>query len=159
MSTQLVHDAGEALEQLHAHGYVVLEDLVPAATVRDLRDRIEQLLQHERAHPPDPGDAPAIEHDDDIARHFADIWQLSDDEAERLLQTCRENLGLGIAGLMCIPPVEEEPGVHFAFLAKLARDLRLSALSMGVSADFEKAIALRATHVRIGSEIFGSRPA
>jgi pyridoxal phosphate enzyme (YggS family) len=80
-------------------------------------------------------------------------------EAEQLLRTCREGFGLGIAGLMCIPPVEEEPGVHFAFLAKLARDLGLAGLSMGMSADFEKAIAFGATHVRIGSEIFGSRPA
>jgi pyridoxal phosphate enzyme (YggS family) len=80
-------------------------------------------------------------------------------EAEHLLRTCREGLGLGIAGLMCIPPVEEEPGVHFAFLARLARDLGLAGLSMGMSADFETAIAFGATHVRIGSEIFGSRPA
>jgi hypothetical protein len=80
-------------------------------------------------------------------------------EAEQLLRTCREGLGLHIAGLMCIPPVEEEPGVHFAFLAKLARDLGLAGLSMGMSADFEKAIGFGATHVRIGSEIFGSRPA
>ena len=80
-------------------------------------------------------------------------------EAEQLLRTCREDLRLGIAGLMCIPPVEEEPGVHFAFLVKLARDLGLADLSMGMSADFEKAIAFGATHVRIGSEIFGTRPA
>ena len=79
-------------------------------------------------------------------------------EAVQLLRTCREDLGLGITGLMCIPPVEEEPGVHFAFLAKLAGDLGLAGLSMGMSADFENAIAFGATHVRIGSEIFGSRP-
>jgi uncharacterized pyridoxal phosphate-containing UPF0001 family protein len=58
---------------------------------------------------------------------------------------------------MCIPPVDEEPGVHFGFLAKLARELGLTGLSMGMSADFEKAIAFGATHVRIGSEIFGAR--
>jgi pyridoxal phosphate enzyme (YggS family) len=80
-------------------------------------------------------------------------------EAEQLLRTCREGFGLGITGLMCIPPVDEEPGVHFAFLAKLAGDLGLTGLSMGMSADFEKAIAFGATHVRIGSEVFGSRPA
>jgi pyridoxal phosphate enzyme (YggS family) len=78
-------------------------------------------------------------------------------EAEGLLHTCRQDLGLTIAGLMCIPPVDEEPGVHFAFLAKLARELGLTGLSMGMSADFEKAIAFGATHVRIGSEIFGAR--
>jgi pyridoxal phosphate enzyme (YggS family) len=74
-----------------------------------------------------------------------------------LLRTCREDLGLDIAGLMCIPPHDEEPGVHFAFLAKLAGELGLAALSMGMSADFEKAVAFGATHVRVGSEIFGSR--
>jgi PLP dependent protein len=78
-------------------------------------------------------------------------------EASRLLRTCREDLGLDIAGLMCIPPHDEEPGVHFAFLAKLAGELGLSGLSMGMSADFEKAVAFGATHVRVGSEIFGAR--
>jgi pyridoxal phosphate enzyme (YggS family) len=80
-------------------------------------------------------------------------------ETERLLRHCRDDLGLAIAGLMCIPPQEEEAGVHFAFLAKLARELGLPGLSMGMSADFEAAIAFGATHVRIGSEIFGSRAA
>jgi pyridoxal phosphate enzyme (YggS family) len=78
-------------------------------------------------------------------------------EAGPLLRACREDLGLDIAGLMCIPPHDEEPGVHFAFLAKLAGELGLKALSMGMSADFEKAIAFGATHVRVGSEIFGAR--
>jgi pyridoxal phosphate enzyme (YggS family) len=78
-------------------------------------------------------------------------------EAGRLLRTCREDLGLDIAGLMCIPPHDEEPGVHFAFLAKLAGELGLKGLSMGMSADFEKAVAFGATHVRVGSEIFGAR--
>ena len=78
-------------------------------------------------------------------------------EAGRLLETCRQDLGLAIAGLMCIPPHDEEPGVHFAFLAKLARELGLAGLSMGMSADFETAVAFGATHVRVGSEIFGPR--
>ena len=78
-------------------------------------------------------------------------------EAGPLLRACRDDLGLDIAGLMCIPPHDEEPGVHFAFLAKLAGDLGLKALSMGMSADFEKAVAFGATHVRVGSEIFGGR--
>jgi pyridoxal phosphate enzyme (YggS family) len=80
-------------------------------------------------------------------------------EAAQLLHACRDGLGLAIAGLMCIPPADEEPGVHFAFLAKLARELGLTGLSMGMSADFEKAIAFGATHVRVGSEIFGARSA
>ena len=70
---------------------------------------------------------------------------------------CRDSLSLPIAGLMCIPPVEEEPAVHFAFLAKLARELGLAKLSMGMSADFETALEFGATHVRVGSSIFGNR--
>ena len=58
---------------------------------------------------------------------------------------------------MCIPPVDEEPAVHFAFLAKLARELGLKGLSMGMSGDYETAIELGATHVRVGSAIFGAR--
>ena len=78
-------------------------------------------------------------------------------DAEGLLRVCREELKLEIAGLMCIPPHDEEAGIHFAFLAKLARELKLPGLSMGMSADFEKAIAFGATHVRVGSQIFGVR--
>ena len=78
-------------------------------------------------------------------------------EAAGLVRLCREELKLDIAGLMCIPPLDEEPGVHFAFLAKLARELELPYLSMGMSADFETAIAFGATHVRVGSLIFGHR--
>jgi hypothetical protein len=66
-------------------------------------------------------------------------------------------LKLDVAGLMCIPPLEEEAAVHFAFLAKLAGELGLKGLSMGMSEDFETAIAFGATHVRVGSAIFGSR--
>jgi pyridoxal phosphate enzyme (YggS family) len=80
-------------------------------------------------------------------------------DTEALLKLCRDDLKLDIAGLMCIPPHDEEPGVHFAFLAKLARELGLAGLSMGMSADFEKAIAFGATHVRVGSLIFGERTA
>jgi PLP dependent protein len=78
-------------------------------------------------------------------------------ETASLLRLCRDELKLDVAGLMCIPPLDEEPGVHFAFLAKLAGELGLQQLSMGMSADFEKAITFGATHVRVGSEIFGSR--
>jgi pyridoxal phosphate enzyme (YggS family) len=80
-------------------------------------------------------------------------------EAAALLRLCREDLKLDIAGLMCIPPHDEEPGIHFAFLAKLARELGLAGLSMGMSADFETAVAFGATHVRVGSQIFGGRTA
>ena len=78
-------------------------------------------------------------------------------EAKAFVAMCRDELGLDIAGLMCIPPVDEEPAVHFAFLAKLAKELGVKGLSMGMSGDYETAIQFGATHVRIGSAIFGSR--
>jgi len=78
-------------------------------------------------------------------------------EAAAFVELCRDELKLPVRGLMCIPPVDEEPAVHFAFLAKLARELRLSSLSMGMSSDFETAIAFGATYVRVGSAIFGTR--
>jgi pyridoxal phosphate enzyme (YggS family) len=78
-------------------------------------------------------------------------------EAAALAALCRDELKLELAGLMCIPPVDEEPAVHFAFLAKLACELGFKGLSMGMSADFETAIAFGATHVRVGSAIFGAR--
>ncbi|WP_296419564.1 YggS family pyridoxal phosphate-dependent enzyme [Pseudooctadecabacter sp.] len=68
-------------------------------------------------------------------------------------------LDLPVRGLMCIPPVEEEPSLHFALLAKIAARNGLTGLSMGMSGDFERAIALGATHVRVGSAIFGERTA
>ena len=70
---------------------------------------------------------------------------------------CRDELKLSIVGLMCIPPADEAPAVHFAFMAKLARELGLPELSMGMSADFSTAIEFGATHVRVGSAIFGHR--
>lgn len=78
-------------------------------------------------------------------------------EAAAFVALCRDELKLPIAGLMCIPPVDEEPAVHFAFLAKLARELKLPGLSMGMSSDFETAVAFGATYVRVGSAIFGDR--
>ncbi len=78
-------------------------------------------------------------------------------EATAFVAMCRTDLKLDIAGLMCIPPVEEEAAVHFAFLAKLAGELGLKGLSMGMSGDYETAIGFGATHVRVGSAIFGAR--
>ena len=72
---------------------------------------------------------------------------------------CRDDLKLPVAGLMCIPPVDEEPALHFALLKKLAGECGLASLSMGMSADFETAIRFGATHVRVGTAIFGERPA
>jgi pyridoxal phosphate enzyme (YggS family) len=70
---------------------------------------------------------------------------------------CRDALALPIVGLMCIPPVDEEPALHFALLNQLARECGLNSLSMGMSADYETAIRFGATHVRIGTAIFGDR--
>lgn len=78
-------------------------------------------------------------------------------EAEDFLRACREDWGLGVRGLMCIPPAEADPRPHFSFLAELAARHALPVLSMGMSADFEAAIACGATHVRVGSAIFGAR--
>ena len=77
-------------------------------------------------------------------------------DADAFIAECRK-LDLPVKGLMCIPPVEEEPSLHFALLAKIAERNGLQGLSMGMSGDFEKAIALGATHVRVGSAIFGVR--
>lgn len=77
-------------------------------------------------------------------------------DADGFVRDCRE-MDLPVRGLMCIPPVEEEPSLHFALMAKIAERNGLDGLSMGMSGDFERAIALGATHVRIGSAIFGER--
>ena len=78
-------------------------------------------------------------------------------EAAAFVERCREAHGLVIEGLMCIPPVDENPGPHFALLEKLARTAGVAKLSMGMSADYETAIAFGATSVRVGSAIFGTR--
>ncbi|KIC18079.1 YggS family pyridoxal phosphate-dependent enzyme [Leisingera sp. ANG-DT] len=77
-------------------------------------------------------------------------------DADSFISECR-TLDLPVKGLMCIPPVDEEPSLHFALLAKIAERNGLQGLSMGMSGDFESAIALGATHVRVGSAIFGDR--
>jgi pyridoxal phosphate enzyme (YggS family) len=78
-------------------------------------------------------------------------------DADAFLTACRETYGLTMSGLMCIPPLDEAPGPHFALTAKIAKRNGLKLLSMGMSADFATAISLGATHVRIGSAIFGGR--
>ena len=79
------------------------------------------------------------------------------EDADAFLQSCRDSHGLAIAGLMCIPPLHEAPAPHFALTAKIARRNGLELLSMGMSADFAIAIAFGATHVRVGTAIFGKR--
>ncbi|MGA9444309.1 MAG: YggS family pyridoxal phosphate-dependent enzyme [Methyloceanibacter sp.] len=82
---------------------------------------------------------------------------IAPDEAPEFVTLCRETFALPIVGLMCIPPQDEEPAMHFALLAKLAGELGLKELSMGMSADFETAIMFGATYVRVGTAIFGAR--
>ena len=77
--------------------------------------------------------------------------------ADAFIAECRDRLGLPIAGLMCVPPLGEEPSPHFALLREIARRNGLDLLSMGMSADFETAIRFGATHVRVGTAIFGAR--
>ena len=82
------------------------------------------------------------------------IWP---EEADDFIAFCRDECGLNIAGLMCIPPVDEEPAMHFALLRTIAERNGLSGLSMGMSGDYEEAVRFGATSVRVGSAIFGSR--
>ena len=79
------------------------------------------------------------------------------DVADGFVADCRGRLGLPVVGLMCIPPEHEEPALHFALLREIARRNGLDQLSMGMSADFETAIRFGATHVRVGTAIFGAR--
>ena len=79
------------------------------------------------------------------------------DNTAAFVANCRDQYGLSIAGLMCIPPFEDNPGPHFALLEKLAREVGVEELSMGMSADFPTAVAFGATSVRVGSAIFGPR--
>lgn len=78
-------------------------------------------------------------------------------DAHAFIERCRTHFGLAVAGLMCIPPVDDQVGPHFALLAKLGREANLHDLSMGMSGDYEAAIRLGATHIRVGTAIFGAR--
>lgn len=78
-------------------------------------------------------------------------------EADEFIRACRDDYKLPLVGLMCIPPVDEEPSLHFALLREIARRNGLAQLSMGMSADYEIAVQFGATHVRVGTAIFGAR--
>lgn len=78
-------------------------------------------------------------------------------EADEFIAACRDEYGLPVEGLMCVPPLDEEPALHFALLAEIARRNGLECLSMGMTADFETAIRFGATHVRLGTAVFGPR--
>jgi PLP dependent protein len=79
-------------------------------------------------------------------------------QVDEFITLCRDELDLPIIGLMCIPPQGEEPGMHFGLLAEMAKRNNLTGLSMGMSSDFETAVRFGATHVRVGTAIFGTRP-
>ena len=79
-------------------------------------------------------------------------------DVDPFVALCRDQYKLPVVGLMCIPPVDEEPALHFALLAKMAARNGLARLSMGMSADYETAVRMGATHVRVGSALFGKRP-
>ena len=80
------------------------------------------------------------------------------DDADDFFKYCKEDLKLNIQGLMCIPPYGEDSSIHFAYLRKKNLEYKLPYLSMGMSEDYEKAITLGATHIRVGTAIFGERP-
>jgi len=79
------------------------------------------------------------------------------EEADGFIALCRDELALPVVGVMCIPPVDEEPGLHFGLLAEIAKRNGLEGLSMGMSADYPTAVRFGATHVRVGTAIFGAR--
>ena len=131
LQSNKARDAVELFDAVHSIDRPRIAEAIAAEMARQGR-RLELFIQvNTGAEPQKAGVAPG--------------------ETAGLLRHCREDLGLAVAGLMCIPPVEEEAGVHFAFLAKLAGEFGLAGLSMGMSADFETAIAFGATHVRVGS--------
>lgn len=78
-------------------------------------------------------------------------------EADGFIAACRDELGLPVVGLMCIPPVDDNPALHFAMLREIAKRNGIANLSMGMSGDFETAVEMGATHVRVGTAIFGAR--
>ncbi len=80
------------------------------------------------------------------------------EDADTFIAECRDDLGLPVEGLMCIPPLEDEPSLHFALLREIAKRNGLESLSMGMSGDFEQSIRFGATHVRVGTALFGQRP-
>ena len=81
------------------------------------------------------------------------------EDADAFIAACRDDIGLAVDGLMCVPPLEDEPSLHFALLREIARRNGVAELSMGMSGDFETAIQFGATHVRVGTAIFGERRA
>lgn len=144
--------------ELHLIGALQSNKAVEAAALFDAihsldRDKLAREL------------AKAIEHQGRAPQLFIQVNTgeepqkagISPKEVGDFLTRCRDEHGLAVSGLMCIPPFDEASGPHFALLQKLAGELGLSNLSMGMSGDFETAIAFGATHIRVGTAIFGAR--
>src|SRR5271154_1970904 len=134
--------AREAVAMFQAIHSVDRASLAEALAKEIARQRLSPLLFVEVNTGAEPQKAGVLPHD-----------------ADSFLAACRDRYGLVVSGLMCIPPHDEAPAPHFALTAQIARRNGLAYLSMGMSADFTTAIAFGATHVRVGTAIFGIRPA
>jgi pyridoxal phosphate enzyme (YggS family) len=137
------------LQSNKAHDAVLLFDVIETVDREKIAKALASVIQRTARHPrlyvqvntgAEPQKAGILPH-----------------EADAFIASCRKNFGLEISGLMCIPPLDDQASPHFAFLNQIAARNGILALSMGMSADFELAIQLGATHVRIGSAIFGER--
>jgi hypothetical protein len=128
---------------------VVLFDVIESVDRLRLAEALAREMQHTGRRPPC-----LIEVNTGEEPQKAGIMPA---DADGFILECREQLDLPIIGLMCVPPLDEEPAPHFALLREIGRRNGLEILSMGMSADFEKAIRFGATHVRVGTAIFGAR--
>ncbi len=137
------------LQSNKAHDAVLLFDVIETVDrekiARTLAEKIQKTSRHPRLY---------VQVNTGAEPQKAGILP---QEADRFIARCRKEYGLKISGLMCIPPLDDQASPHFALLNQIAARNGIFALSMGMSADFELAIQLGATHVRIGSAIFGER--
>ena len=138
------------LQTNKARDAVALFDVIQSVD----RDRIAAALAKEMAH---LGRRPACYIQVNTGEEPQKAGVLPAD-VDAFVVACRDVHKLPVVGLMCIPPVDEEPALHFALLAKIAARNGLARISMGMSADYETAVRLGATHVRVGSALFGARP-
>ncbi len=138
LQTNKVKDAVELFDVIHTLDRPKLAEAIAAELAKGTR-RLELFIQVNTGEEQQKAGIGPTETDDFIA-------------------LCRDRLALPVVGLMCIPPLDEEPALHFALLAKIGRANGLTRLSMGMSGDLETAIGLGATHVRVGTAIFGVRP-
>jgi PLP dependent protein len=137
------------LQSNKAKDAVALFDAIHSLDRGSLAEALAKEIQKQGRHP-----LLFVEINTGAELQKAGVWP---QDADQFLRQCRERYGLTVSGLMCIPPLTEAPGPHFALTAKIAQRNGLKLLSMGMSADFATAIQLGATHVRVGSAIFGER--